>query len=159
MNPLGTTSTKDMVIMASGILVGVAATKYIPSLLPASVLPAGSSPWTGILITGASAFAAGYLAHRFLPGSFASGVMAGGVALTLSQILNQLAPPALSAQLALSGLGDILPGYYGVPQNPITNRAPVMTMPSKGGNGGASGGSSSGSSGVGAFRGAFGARR
>jgi hypothetical protein len=159
MNPFGT-STKDMVTMAGGILVGVAATKYIPSLLPASILPAGSSPWTGILITGASAFAAGWAAHKFMPGSFANGVVAGGIALTLSQVLNQLAPPAISAQLALSGLGDILPGYYVVPQNPITNRAPVMTMPSNGkGGGAAAAGSSSGSSGMGAFRGAFGARR
>ena len=149
MNPFGT-STKDMLTMAGGILVGVAAAKYLPTLLPASILPAGSSPWTGILITGAAAFAAGYVAHRFTPKSFAEGVMAGGVALTLSQVLNAVAPPSLSAQLALSGMGDILPGYYVVPQNPVTNRAPVVAMPSKGGGG---------VSGVGAFRGAFGGRR
>lgn len=147
-NPFGT-STKDMVTLAGGILVGVAAAKYIPTLLPAGILPAGSSPYTGILITGAAAFAAGYLAHRFMPGSFANGVMAGGVALTLSQLLNAVAPPSLSSSLALSGVGDILPGYYVVPQNPITNRAPVMVMPSKG----------NGTTGVGAFHGAFGGRR
>ena len=146
MNPFGT-STKDLVTMAGGILVGVAATKYLPSLLPSSILPAGSSPWTGILITGASAFAAGYLAHRFIGGSFASGIMAGGVALTISQILNVIAPPALASQLALSGVGDITPGYFVVPQNSVTNRAPVVAMPSGKGNG------------MGAFRGAFGGRR
>ena len=144
MNPFGS-STKDMVTLAGGILVGVAATKYIPSLLPASILPTGGSPYTGILITGASAFAAGYLAHRFMPGQFANGVMAGGIALTLSQVLNAFAPSAVSRQLALSGMGDIIPGYYVVPQNPITNRAPVITMPTSGG--------------VGAFTGAFGGRR
>lgn len=146
MNPFGT-STKDMVTMGAGILVGVAATKYIPSLIPASMLPTGGSPWTGILITGAAAFAAGYLAHRFIQGSFASGVMAGGVALTLSQVLNAVAPSSISKQLALSGMGDIMAGNYVVPQNPITSRAQVMQMPAASG------------SGVGAFRGAFGGRR
>ena len=146
MNPFGS-STKDMVTLAGGILVGVAATKYIPSLIPASMLPAGGSPYTGILITGGAAFAAGYLAHRFMPGQFANGVMAGGIALTLSQVLNVFAPSAVSRQLALSGMGDIVPGYYVVPQNPITNRAPVLQMPAAGGGG------------VGAFTGAFGGRR
>lgn len=135
--------------MAGGILVGVAAAKYIPTLLPASILPAGGSVYTGVLITGAAAFAAGYLAHKFNIGgpSFANGVMAGGVALTLSQLLNAIAPPSLSGPLALSGMGDIIPGYYVVPQNPVTGRAPVAVMPAKGGGG------------VGAFTGAFGGRR
>ena len=150
-NPFGT-STKDMVTLAGGILVGVAAAKYIPTLLPAGIIPAGGNAYTGILITGAAAFAAGYIAHRFMPGSFANGVMAGGVALTLSQLLNAVAPPSLSSSLALSGMGDIIPGYYTIPQNPITGRAPVAVMPTKGA-------SSSTGSGVGAFTGAFGGRR
>lgn len=91
------------------MLVGVAATKYIPSVLPTSVtsmLPLGS--FTGVLITGASAFIAGWAAQKFMPGAFAQGVVLGGVALTVSQLLNMIAPPAISGPLALSGVGDIV---------------------------------------------------
>jgi hypothetical protein len=52
---------------------------------------------------------------------------------TGSALLNAFAPASLSSQLALSGLGDLVPGYFAVPQNPVTNRPPapiVMPAPS-----------------------------
>jgi hypothetical protein len=149
-NPFGV-STKDMVTMAGGILVGVAAAQYIPTLLPSTLFGTSSNAWTSILVTGASAFAAGYLAHRFIPGGFAQGVIAGGLALTLSQVLNAVAPASIAGPLTLTGVGDIMPGYFTIPQNTVTGRAPVMAMPASNGK--------SGGTGVGAFRGAFGGRR
>ena len=136
--------------MAGGILVGVAAAQYLPTLLPSTLFGASTNVWTSILVTGASAFAAGYLAHRFMPGGFAQGVIAGGLALTLSQVLNAVAPSSIAGPLTLTGVGDIMPGYFTIPQNTVTGRAPVMTMPTT---------SKGGGSGVGAFRGAFGGRR
>ena len=138
--------------MTGGVLVGVAATKYLPTILPSSITSlGGGSPWMGVLITGAGAFAAGWAARKFGGDPFGDAVMLGGLAQVASQVLTIIAPPTLTNALALSGMGDIIPGQFVVPQNPIKAGmamafppAPVMKTPP---------------SGVGAFRGAFGARR
>jgi hypothetical protein len=135
-NPVfGSTGAKSMLTMVGGGLVGVAATKFLPTLIPSSVTASlGSSPLANIAITGAGAFAAGWLAKKFLGQTFGDAVLFGGLMQTGSVILTAFAPPAIASQLALSGLGEIMPGYFAVPQNPITNRAPVpVVMPSKGG--------------------------
>lgn len=130
-----------------GVLVGVAATKYLPTLIPANMLGMlGSSPFLNVGLTVAGAFAANWIAKKVTSNSaFTDAVLLGGLALAGSQLLNIIAPPQLSSALALSGLGDIVPGYFPVPMNSVTSRAPVMAMPSK--------------SGMGAFKGAFGNRR
>ena len=74
-------------------------------------------------------------------------LMVAVLMLTGSVLLNQIAPPQISGPLALSGLGDIGPGYFVVPQNPITSRAPVIPMPA------------APTAGMGAFRRAFGGQR
>jgi hypothetical protein len=136
-NPMfGRTGAKDMLIMVGGGLVGVAATKFLPTLIPSSVTSSlGSSPLASIAITGAGAFVAGWLAKRFVGSDFGDAVLFGGLMQTGSAILTAFAPAVLSQQLALSGVGDIVPGWFAVPQNPVTNRAPQpMMMPSsKGG--------------------------
>jgi len=136
-------------MMTGGVLIGVAATKYIPTLLPASITSlGGGSPFVGVLITGAAAFAAGFIAKKAgMSEAFSNAVMLGGLAQAGSQLLTIIAPPSLSQALALSGMGDIIPGMFVVPQNPVRAGmpAPVMAMPAK--------------TGVGAFRGAFGNRR
>jgi len=145
----GMSGGKNMLMMTGGVLVGVAATKFLPTLIPAQFTAGlGSSPMVSVLITGAGAFAAGWLARRFVGGSFGDAVLLGGLAQAGSALLNVIAPAAISRNLALSGVGDIVPGYFPVPQNPITGRQVVM-MPSNGGGGG----------GMGAFRSAFGGRR
>lgn len=147
-NPMGY-SSKNLLEMGTGILIGVAAAKYIPSMLPASMvgsLPATS--FTGPLITGGAAFLAGWAASKFLPKELSYGVIAGGVALTLSQVLNVIAPPAVSGPFALAGIGDITSGNYVVPQNPLKQVAMISAPPA-----------ASGMGRVGAFRGAFGGRR
>lgn len=136
-------------MMTGGILVGVAATKYIPTMLPVSISSlGGGSPFVGVLITGAAAFAAGYVAKMVVKDdSFSNAVLLGGLAQTASQLLNLIAPASISKQLALSGMGDILPGNFVVPQNPVKAGMPMM-LPAP-----------APSPGMGAFRGAFGKRR
>lgn len=112
--------------MVGGGLVGVAATKFLPTLIPSSVTGMlGASPLASIAITAAGAFAAGWLGRRFVGSDFGDAVLFGGLMQTGSAILTAFAPPAIASQLALSGVGDIVPGWFAVPQNPVTNRAPV----------------------------------
>lgn len=131
--------------MGLGGLTGVAATKFLPTLVPANITSGlGPSPMISILVTGAGAFVAGTIANKFAPGAFARGVMFGGAMQTISAILGAFVTPSLplAARLQLSGIGDIVPGSFVVPQNPITSRA-VVPM----------------SSGVSGFRRAFGGQR
>ena len=140
----GRSSGKDLLMMTGGVLVGVAATKYLPTLVPASMLSTfGTNAFVSVIVTGAGAFVAGFLARKVSPGAFADAVLLGGLAQTASAALNAFAPPTLAGRLALSGVGDILPGSYVVPQNPI--KSAVIPMPT--------------TAGMGAFRGAFGGRR
>lgn len=143
----GHSSGKDLLMMTGGILVGVAATKYLPTVLPTSISSiGGGSPFIGVIITGAAAFAAGWIAKKVGAGpSFSDAVLLGGLAQAASQLLNLVAPASISQQLALSGMGDIIPGRFVVPQNPIRDGMPVAALPAP--------------QGMGAFRGAFGGRR
>lgn len=144
----GRSGGKDLLMMTGGVLVGVAATKFLPTMIPASLTSGlGTSPMISVAITGAGAFAAGWLARKFVGGSFGDAVLLGGLAQTGSALLNAFAPASIAGRLALSGVGDIVPGYFPVPQNPITGRMAVMPAPSGGGGG------------MGAFRSAFGGRR
>ena len=131
-NPMfGQSGAKSYAIMIGGGLVGVAAAKYIPTLIPSSITASlGTSPIMAIVVAGAGAFAAGYLAKRFGGNDFGDAVLFGGLMQTGSLILSAFAPAPLNTALALSGLGDIMPGWFAVPQNSVTNRAPVAMMPS-----------------------------
>jgi len=119
--------------MVGGGLVGVAATKYLPTLLPSGITGAmGGGPIMSLLITGAGAFAAGWLARRFVGGAFGDAVLFGGLMQTGSAALTAFAPPALAQRLALSGLGEIVPGSYVVPQNPIKDYRPPAPVAASG---------------------------
>jgi len=117
--------------MVGGGLVGVAATKYLPTLLPTSITSGlGGGPIMSVVITGAGAFAASWIARMLLGktgagGEFADAILFGGLMQTGSAALNAFAPPSIAGKLALSGVGDIVPGWYSVPQNPVTSRAPI----------------------------------
>lgn len=135
-NPMGYSSGKSMLQEVGGVLVGVSATKFLPTLIPQSLRSQlGSGGFMNILITGAGAFAAGWIAKKFGGETFGKAVLLGGLAQTGSVALTTFAPPELASRLALSGVGDIIPGWYPVPQNPVTSRAPVIAMPAAG-NGG-----------------------
>ena len=123
-NPVGI--NKQLVEMAGGVLIGVAASKYLPTLIPASVLGAiPSSSFTVPLVTGVGTAMAGWLAHKFLPMGVAAGVVAGGAALTLSRLLDVIAPASIAGQLHLAGVGDIVPTMgFTVPDRSM--RAPLQ---------------------------------
>jgi len=143
----GRSSAKDILLMVGGGLVGVAATKFLPTLIPAGMLTSlGSSSLVSVAITGAGAFLAGWLASK-ISKEFGEAVLFGGLMQTGSALLNAFAPPSLSGALALSGVGDIIPGMFVVPQNPIKAYIPPPPPAAKG------------AAGMGAFRGAFGYRR
>jgi hypothetical protein len=131
-NPMfGQSGAKNYAVMIGGGLVGVAAAKYIPTLIPSSITASlGTSPIMAIVVAGAGAFAAGYLAKRFVGSDFGDAVLFGGLMQTGSLILSAFAPAPLNTALALSGLGDIMPGWFAVPQNSVTNRQQVAVMPS-----------------------------
>lgn len=124
----GRSGGKDLLMMVGGGLVGVAATKYLPTLLPASItstISGATGSFFPVIITGAGAFAAGFLAKKFLGGAlgqaFGDAVLFGGLMQTGSAALNAFFPSAsiLGQRLALSGVGDIIPGQFVVPQNPF----------------------------------------
>lgn len=127
--------SKQLLEMSAGMLVGVAAAKYIPTILPASItsaLPATS--FTAPLITGASTLIAYWGASKFLPSDVAKGVALGGASLTLSQVLNVVAPPNIAGPLRLNGVGDIVQTQgFSVPNRSM--QPAVMPMPAAGGMG------------------------
>lgn len=141
----GRSGAKDMLMMVGGGLIGVAATKYLPTLIPASMLTSlGSSSLISVAVTGAGAFVAGWLASK-VSKEFGEAVLFGGLMQTGSALLNAFAPPSVAGALALSGVGDIIPtGAFPVPNNQFRSYVPPPPPGSKG---------------VGAFRGAFGYRR
>jgi len=113
----------------AGGLIGVAAAKLIPGLIPANLVPAGGV-WTRVVITAAAAWAAGTAATKFVGAAFGSAVMFGGAMQTGSMALNALLPnfKVGGVPLALSGMGELMPGSFPVPQNPLRIQAPVPTQ-------------------------------
>ena len=132
-NPMSFGSGKDLVTKAGGVLVGVAATKFLPTLLPANIsgMVGGLGGFGPVLITGAGAFASYYIAQQFGRGAFADSVLLGGLSLTLSRAIDMLLPANIAAQLSLRGLSDIIPARFPVPQNPV--RDGVIMMPAANG--------------------------
>jgi len=108
--------------LIGGGLLGVAAAKFLPTLVPAA-LQMGGSTIARVVITGASAWIASIAAGK-IPGmghQFADAVMFGGLMQTGSVALNALLPGFKigGVPVALSGMGELVPGQFGVPQNPL----------------------------------------
>jgi hypothetical protein len=121
-SPVGSVSTVKMVV---GGLVGVAAAKFIPTMLPSSIV---SGTITRVIATGASAFVASFVARKVgLSEQIAGAVLFGGLMQTASVAMNALLPASIATRLALSGLGDLVPGQFVVPQNPL--RLPPAAIP------------------------------
>jgi hypothetical protein len=125
-NPMGI--NKQLIEMAGGVLIGVAASKYLPTLIPVSMLNViPQSSFSVPLVTAVGTVAAGWLAHKFLPMGVAAGVVAGGAALTLSRLLDVVAPASIAGQLHLAGVGDIVNTQgFAVPDRSM--RAQVVQM-------------------------------
>lgn len=119
----------DMLTSVLGGLVGMAATKFLPTLVPAS-LTAGNA-FMSIIVTGVGAFAAGMLADKIAP-KYGKAVLVGGLIQTGSTALNTFAP-SLAMSLGVSGVGDIIPTQpFPVPNNQMR---PVIMLPASNGGG------------------------
>ena len=122
-------TSKQGLQIVGGAMAGLVAAKFIPTLLPTSMLGSlGSSNVGKTIVTGASAVLAGFVAGKWNKG-FGDAVLLGGLVQTASVALNAFLPSVYS-QLGLS-LGDLLPGQFSVPQNPIRAGIPApVPMPS-----------------------------
>lgn len=106
---------KNALQLIGGGLVGVAAAKFIPTLLPANQFT--SNNLGRVVVTGISAFAAGWLAGRVSP-TFGGAVLFGGLMQTGSVALNAFLPGFTIGGVPV-GLGELMPGQFAVPQNPL----------------------------------------
>jgi hypothetical protein len=128
-NPLpsffGATGTKGLGTTLAGGLLGVAAAKLLPGLVPAGLIPI-TGVWPRVIITGVAAWGAGTAATKFIGKPFGDAVFFGGLMQTGSLVLNALLPNFRvgGVPLALSGLGELVPGQFPVPQNPLRISAP-----------------------------------
>ncbi len=97
-------------------LAGVAAAKFLPTLVPANLI---QSNLMRTLATGASAFVAQMLAKMATKDpTIADAVLFGGLMQTGSTALNAFLP-SLARQLGLNGLGDIVDANWSIPENPL----------------------------------------
>jgi hypothetical protein len=104
-------STGQMGKAVAGGLVGVAAAKFIPTMLPAGLV---SSNIMRVIATGVSAFVAGWAAGK-ADKTFGDAVLFGGLMQTGSVALNAFVP-SIGKQVGLSGL---TPARFPLPDNPI----------------------------------------
>lgn len=112
-------STTQMGQAILGGLVGVAATKMIPTFLPANFT---GTPIMAALASGASAVVAGMVGSR-LSQPFGDAVLFGGLMQTGSVLLNAFLP-SVGGHIALrGGLGELVQGAFVVPQNPLNPMA------------------------------------
>lgn len=110
-------SAGNMAKAVVGGLAGVAAAKLLPTFLPASL---SSSPILRVVVSGASAYAASLAARKLgLGPQVESAVLFGGLMQTGSLAISAFAPASISSRLALSGMGELMPGGFSVPQNPL----------------------------------------
>lgn len=103
-----------------GVLLGVAATRFVLGFVPASLV---GTPIMRVVATGAAAFLVGGASKRFAS-SLHGGVVAGGMALTASAALNAFLP-SVGAQIGLRGMGEFVPASFPVPQNPVLAGIPA----------------------------------
>ncbi len=125
----GAAGARGLGTTIAGGLVGVAAAKLLPGLVPAGLIPI-TGIWPRVLITGVAAWGAGTAATKFVGKSFGDAVFFGGLMQTGSMVLNALLPnfKVGGIPLALSGLGELVPGQFPVPQNPLRISAPAPTQ-------------------------------
>lgn len=117
-------STTQMVQAVAGGLVGVAAAKFIPTVLPSQLV---SSNLMRTVTTGASAVAVGMLAQKFVKGAFGQAVLFGGLMQTGSVALNAFLP-SVASMIGVSGMGELVDARFSIPENPIRMGAPAPVV-------------------------------
>src|SRR5271166_1207964 len=109
--------SKDSMKMIGGGIVGVAATKFLPTLIPATMMPSVMSTNLGrTAVSFAAALGAGFLASK-VDVRFGQGVYFGGLMQAVSVGLNAFLPSQFG--MLNTGLGDFAPGRFAVPQNTL----------------------------------------
>lgn len=108
-----------------GVTVGVFATKFIQRMIPTNLIPTTGGFLTAAAVTGVSAYAAYMLANKFARG-YAPWILAGGMAQTVSVLINGLMPGFQVGGVPFGisggrGMGELMPGSYPVPQNPVNS--------------------------------------
>jgi len=106
----------------AGGLAGVAITKAVPNMLPASI--SASSPFMSVLVSAGVAVGAGMLVKSLVKSDpmLGDAVMFGGLMQAFSVGINAFLPSVgtvIGLQGLGNGMGDIVPGRFPVPQNPI----------------------------------------
>lgn len=110
--------SKTSLMILGGGFTGLVAAKFIPTMLPTSMTGSlGASGGGRFVLTLGSALVAAWAAAKFVGGAFGDGVLFGGLIQAGSVALNAFLPSVYSS-LGI-GLGDLLPGSFVVPQNPI----------------------------------------
>lgn len=100
-------------------LAGVAAAKFLPTLIPAGLIQ-GNLMRT--VATGASAFVAQMIAKMVVKDpTISDAVLFGGLMQTGSTALNAFLP-GIAKQLGLSGLGTFVDGNFTIPENYLKQR-------------------------------------
>lgn len=102
-----------------GVLVGVAATKFLVSLLPASI--AGNTLYA--TVAGFAAAAVEWWLLSLVSPEFGAAAGLGGIAEAGSIALSNFMPSLGSLALSGRGTGNFVPGRFAVPQNPILDAA------------------------------------
>jgi hypothetical protein len=111
-------TSKNSLMIIGGAFAGLIGTKFIPTLIPTTLTGSlGTSTAGQFVLSLASALAVGWAAGKFVGPAFGNGAMLGGIVQAFSVGLNAFLPSVYSS-LGI-GLGDLLPGSFTVPQNPI----------------------------------------
>jgi hypothetical protein len=109
--------SKDSLKLIGGGILGVAATKFIPTMIPPTMAPQLLTTNLGrTAVSFAAAFVSGWAVSK-LDARLGQGVYFGGFMQATSVALNAFVPAAYKA-LGI-GLGDFVPGRFAVPQNPV----------------------------------------
>lgn len=123
-------------MMIGGGIAGVAAAKFLPTLLPANMIAGVASSNLGkTAISLGAALVAGWAATKFINPQFGQGVYFGGVMQAASVGFNAFLPALYrTLNIGMAGVGDFVPGQFAVPQNPVRSiAAPSAHMPSASG--------------------------
>ena len=109
--------SKESMKLIGGGLTGVVATKFLPTLIPTTMMPQLATTNLGrTAISAAAWLVSGWVASK-IDVKFSEGVYFGGAMQVASVALNAFLP-AVYKTLGI-GLGDFVPGQFAVPQNPV----------------------------------------
>ena len=121
---------RNSIEIISGAFGGLILAKFIPTLFPTSITGGIASSSIGrVVISGISAVVGAWAVSK-INAPAGQGALLGGMVQTLSIALNAFLPSAYASVSQYSTLGDLTPGSYPLPQNPIlAGRTPVATLP------------------------------